>query len=136
MEKIEKTEKTEKTDKPMGWIKNLLNNLTLLRWVKKFSADNLMDDNHLADKFNIKCNEDSISVGDNTMTKLLVTQARFNGKEYVRYNVKQLKEALDLVGSEGELIISEDNNKELFVQIKDTIVVVSPLPQTDKVAKE
>ena len=122
----------EKIKPQMDWIKNLLNNLTLLRWVKKFSADNLLDDNKLADKFNIKYNEESISVGDSTMTKLLVTQARFGGKEYVRYNVKQLKEALDLIGSEGELIISEDNNKELFVQIKDTIVVVSPLPKADK----
>ena len=125
----------DKTERPMDWIKNLLNNTILLKWVKKFSADNLLDDNKLADKFNIKCNEESISVGDSTLTKLLVTQARFGGKEYVRYNVKQLKEALDLVGSEGELIISEDNNKELFVQVKDTIVVVSPLPQSDKEAE-
>jgi len=121
----------QETKRPMDWVKNLLNNLTLLKWVRKFSADNLMDDNKLADKFNIKCNEESVSVGDNTLTKLLITQARFDGKEYVRYNVKQLKEALDLVGSEGELIISEDNNKELFVQVKDTIVVVSPLPKAD-----
>jgi len=120
----------------MDWVKNLLNNITLLKWVKKFSADNLLEDNKLADKFNIKCNEDSISVGDGSLTKLLVTQARFGGKEYVRYNVKQLKEALDLVGSEGELIISEDNNKELFVQVKDTIVVVSPLPKTDNDSKD
>jgi len=125
-------ENQEKTKRPMDWVKNLLNNLTLLKWVRKFSADNLMEDNHLADKFKIKCNEESISVGDSTMTKLLVTQARFSGKEFVRYNVKQLKEALDLVGSEGELIISEDNNKELLIQVKDTIVVVSPLPKADK----
>lgn len=124
-------EKNNKTD----WIKNLLNNLTLLKWVKKFSADNLMEDNKLAEKFKIKCNEDSISVGDGSFTKLLVTQARFSGKEYVRFNVKQLKEALDLIGGEGELIISEDNNKELFIQVKDTIVVVSPLPKTDKEKK-
>ena len=121
----------QETKRPMDWVKNLLNNLTLLKWVRKFSADNLMDNNKLADKFHIKCNEESVSVGDNTLTKLLVTQARFDGKEYVRYNVKQLKEALDLVGSEGELIISEDNNNELFVQVKDTIVVVSPLPKAD-----
>ena len=125
-------ENQEKTKRPMDWVKNLLNNLTLLKWVRKFSADNLMEDNHLADKFKIKCNEESISVGDSSMTKLLVTQARFSGKEFVRYNVKQLKEALDLVGSEGELIISEDNNKELLIQVKDTIVVVSPLPKADK----
>ena len=39
--------------------------------------------------------------------------------------------ALDLAGTEGELIISEENNKELFIQVKDTVVIVSPLPNTD-----
>jgi len=117
-------------------IKNLLNNMILLKWVKKFSADNLLDDNTLADKFGVKCNEDSISVGDKTLTKLLITQARFNGKEFVRYNIKQLKSALDLVGDDGELIISEENNNELFIQVKDTIIVVSPLPKTDTEKKE
>lgn len=117
-------------------LKNLLNNLVLLKWVKKYSADNLLDDNSLATKFGVKVNEESISVGDDTLTKLLVTQARFNGKEFTRYNIKQLKDALDLVGSEGELIVSADNNNELFIQVKDTIVVVSPLPKTDKETKE
>lgn len=119
-------------NKSTDWIKNLLNNTILLKWVKKYSADNLLEDNNLADKFKIKYNEDSISVGDNTLTKLLVTQARYNGSEYVRFNIKQLKEAIDLVGNEGELIVSSENNKELFIQVKDTIVVVSPLPKTDK----
>ena len=126
----------EKTNRPLDWIKTLLNNNILLKWVKKFSADNLQDDNSLAMKFGVKCNEESISVGDSTLTKLLITSARFSGNEYVRYNVKQLKETLDLVGSEGELIISKDNNKELFIQVKDTLVIVSPLPEVDKNGNE
>lgn len=126
----------EKTNRPLDWIKTLLNNNILLKWVKKFSADNLQDDNSLAMKFGVKVNEESISVGDSTLTKLLVTSARFGGNEYVRYNVKQLKETLDLVGSEGELIISKDNNKELFIQVKDTLVIVSPLPEVDKNGNE
>ena len=105
--------------------------MVLLKWVKKYSADNLLDDNSLATKFGVKVNEDSISVGDDTLTKLLVTQARFSGKEFTRYNIKQLKDALEIVGAEGELIISADNNNEMFIQVKDTIVVVSPLPKTD-----
>ena len=123
-------EKTNHKDK--GWIKTILNNNVLLRWVKKFSADNLQDDNALAIKFGVKVNDESLSIGDSTLTKLLVTSARFSGNEYVRYNVKQLKEALDLVGAEGELIISKDNNKELFIQVKDTLAIVSPLPEADK----
>ncbi|KKK75183.1 hypothetical protein LCGC14_2876300 [marine sediment metagenome] len=116
----------------LGWVKNLLNNLVLLKWVRKFSADNLLDDNKKAEEFSVKCNTESISVGDKNMLKMLITQARYSGKEFVRYNIKQLKEALDLVGSEGELIISEDNNKELFIQIKDSVVIISPLPKEDK----
>ena len=123
---------TKKSERPMGWVKNLLNNNTLLKWVRKYSADNLLGDNALAEKFGIKCNEDSISVGDQTMTKLIVTQARFSGKEFVRFNVQQIKETLDVLGKEGELIISAENNNELFIQEKDTCVVISPLPKTDK----
>ena len=122
--------------KDINWVKNLLNNLILLKWVKKFSADNLLEDNKLAEKFDVRCNEESLSIGDSTMTKLFVSQARYGGKEFVRYNVKQLKEALDLVGSEGELIIGKDNNKELFIQVKDSIVVVSPLPKADSNKEE
>lgn len=124
-------EKKDTKESPMAWVKNLLNNLTLLRWVKKYSADTLQDDNSLAEKFGIKCNERSISVGDKTMNKLLVTQARYSGKEYVRYNVAQIKEALDLIGNKGEMIVSADNNNELFVQVDDTIVIVSPLAKAD-----
>jgi len=120
------------TEKPIEWVKTLLNNNILLKWVKKFSCDNLLDDNKLAEKFNIKFNEDSISIGDSGLTKLLVTQAKYDGKEFVRYDVSQLKQALDLVGSDGELIISEENNKELFIEVKDMVVVVSPIPTSDK----
>lgn len=126
-------EEIKKSSK-MEWVKNLLNNMTLIKWVKKFSADNLLADNALAEGFGIKCNEESISVGDTGMTKLFVTQARFGGKEFVRYNIKQLKETLDVIGSqtEGELIIGMDNHRELFLQVKDSVVVISPLPQTDR----
>jgi hypothetical protein len=118
-------------NKNMGWVKNLLNNLILLRFVKKYSADNLFDDNSKAESFGVKCNESSISVGDKNMLKMLVTQARYNGKEFVRYNIKQLKEVFDFVGDEGELIVSAENNNELFVQVKDSVVIVSPLPKSD-----
>jgi len=121
----------EKKDKDYSFIKSLLNNQTLLRFVKKFSCDNLLDDNKLAEGFGVKCNEDSISLGDKSMTKMLVSNARFSGNEFVRFNLKQLKETLEITGAEGEMIISADNNKELFCQAGNNIVIVSPLPNTD-----
>jgi len=56
-------------------LKQILNNLVLLKWVKKFSADNLLEDNKLAkDKFNIKANDNSVSIMDTTATKLLIME--------------------------------------------------------------
>jgi len=122
----------QKQDKPMSWIKSLLNNVSLLKWVRKFSADNLCDDNSLAEGFGVKCNEESISVGDTTMTKLIVTQARYNGEEHSRFNFKQIAGLVQILGSEGELIIGKNDDKNMFLQIKDTVVIVSPLPKSDK----
>lgn len=128
---MEKSKIAKPEEKPMSWIKGLLNNQILLKWVKKYSADNLTQDNKLAEKFGIKCSEESISVGDKTFHKLMVTQGRYEGKEYSRYNAKQLKETLDVVGKESELVVSADESKHLIIQVKDTAVVISPLPASD-----
>jgi hypothetical protein len=116
------------------WLKSLLNNLTLLRWVKKFSSDKLLEDNSLAkDKFNISSAQDSVSILDTTATKLLVTNADFKGEEFVRFNMKQLTELIDVVGKEGELIIpAKSDMRELIAKIGKDIVVVCPLPNKDK----
>ena len=126
-------QKTElKTKKDMAWVKSLLNNIPLLKWVRKYSADNLLKDNELAEKYGIAVNEDTITVSDDTITKLIVTNSRFNGKEFVRFNMKQLGEVVKLLGDEGELIVSSENNNEMFIQINDTVIVVCPLAKDDK----
>ncbi len=116
----------------MSWLKSLLNNLPLLKWVRKFSADNLLEDNKKAEEFGIRTNEDSISVTDSTMTKVLTTHCRFGGKEYSRFNMKQLAEVVELLGKEGELIITEGKYREMVVQVGDTCILVCPLPKSDK----
>ena len=115
-------------------IKKLLNNLTLLKFVKKFSADNLLENNSMAkDKFNITSTDDSISILDTTATKLFVTNAEFKGEEYVRFNLKQLDELLQIVGKEGELIIPKKSEmREMIAKVGNDIAVVCPLAQQDK----
>ena len=69
-----------------SWLKSLLNNVPLLKWVRKFSADYMLDDNSMAKRFGIRTNEDSISVADTTMTKLLTTlQVRGEGVYQIQY---------------------------------------------------
>ena len=126
-------QKTEQVEviRDMSWLKSLLNNLPLLKWVKKFSADSLLDDNKFVEGFGVATNEDSISVSDDTLTKVLATHSRFNGKEIVRYNIKQIASVIELLGNEGELIITETKDNEMIIQIADTVVVVCPLPKSD-----
>lgn len=114
-------------------IKELLNNLTLLRFVRKFSADRLQEDNSFAEKFNIKTNENSISILDTTQSKLLITNSEFNGEEYSKYNIKQLSELLDTIGTkEGELLIPKDSAMgEMICRVNKDIVVVCGLPKSD-----
>jgi hypothetical protein len=120
-------------------LKELLNNLTLLRWVKKFSANNLLDDDDTATynkRFRVTSKEDSVSILDTTNNKLLVTKAEYTGKEYVRFNLEQLNELIECVGKKGELIIPADSDmREMIAKVGNDIVVVCPLPQKDRKEK-
>ena len=118
--------------KDMGWLKSLLNNMPLLKWVKHFSADHLFEDNEMAKKFEVQTNEDSISIADKTITKILVTHSKYGGEVHARYSMKQLAQVITLLGSGGELLISKTNNHEMFVQMGDTVVIVCPLPKEDE----
>ena len=115
-------------------LKDILNNLVLLKWVKKFSADNLLEDNKLAkDKFNIKAEENGVSIMDTTATKLFVTKAEFEGEELVRFDLAQLGNLIEIAGTKGELIIPKNSDlNEMIAEIGDDIVVVCPLPKKDK----
>lgn len=134
MRKME--QKTEMKVRDMSWLKRLLNNLPLLKWVRRYSADGLMETNKMAEGFGIKCNEDSITLSDDTMTKIIATHSRFGEKELVRFNMRQIADVVKLFGNEGELIITESKYKEMVIQIGDTSIVVCPLPSQDNIQKE
>ena len=117
-------------------IKEILNNTTLLRFVKRFTANNLLSDNQKAEKFNVSIGKNSISILDNTATKLLITNADFKGEEYVSFNLKQLSDLIDVVGKEGKLIIPANSEmREMICKINNDICIVCPLPKTDKSKK-
>jgi len=119
-------------------IKELLNNLKLLKFVKKFSADNLLEDNKMAtEKFKVKTSENSISILDSSSTKLLVTEAEFGDEIYTRFNLKQLAEVLEVFGSDGEMVIPKNSSMKELIAIKDNnLLIVCPLPKKDTSKKE
>lgn len=134
MVKEQNKEQNEKKD--MGWIKTLLNNTPLLKWVKTYSADNLLSDNALVEKLGVKCGTQSISVADDTLAKVLATDSTFEGKVVARFSVAQLKPIFDNFKKElekGELLIVDNPRKDMVFELKEqrTIVVVCPLAKSD-----
>ena len=117
-------------------LKQILNNLVLLKWVRKFSADNLLEDNKLAkEKFNVEGCEDSVSIMDSSATKMLITDSKFKGEEIVRFDLNQLSKLIEIVGKEGKLIIPKSDMKEMIALVKNDIIVICPLPTEDKPSK-
>ena len=119
-------------------LKEILNNLILLKWVKKFSADNLLEDNKLAkEQFNITPSSNSVSIMDTTATKLFITKAKFSGEELVRFNLAQLGNLIEIVGTKGELIIPKNSTlNEMIAEVNDDLIVVCPLPKKDKIKED
>lgn len=120
----------------LGWIKSLLNNLTLLKWVRKFTADSMLDETtEYSSRYGLKTTDETIGIPDKALTKVLFTHSRFSEDEYTRFNMKQIAEVIAVVGDSGECIVRNSKDKEMIVQIKDTSVVILPLPRADKKEK-
>jgi len=122
------TEKQKETDlkRPIEWVKDLLNNTVLLKWVKKFSADGINDNNNSAEKMDITCSEGTISVMDTASIKMLVTQARYEGNIFNRLSLEHVKEIIDCVGSSGDIFISNKAESPVFIQTENVVVVLAP----------
>lgn len=126
----------EQDKKSLEFIKKILNNSSLLRWVKKFSADGLQEENK-ADTFEVETNEDSISIADTGMVKMFFSSARFSGKTYASFDIKHIKEVLSLLDGEGRLIINEDDEKRLcYIQAGNNLIVIAPTSEAEEKPKK
>ena len=129
--------KEDEIKRPIDWVKDLLNNMVLLKWVKKFSADGVRDDNTHAENLGITCAEGSISVMDISSIKMLVTPAEFKGEVHNKLSLNQLKEIIDCVGSDGNVIITKEKESPVFIQTDNVVVVLAPKVTTgDEEEKE
>ncbi len=129
-------EKSTATVDRMSQIKSLLNNTSLIRFVRKYSADNLCADNETAKGVGIAVTAESVTIGDTTMSKILVTQASYKGEEFQRYNLKQVKDCLEVIGGDkaekAVLIVGNNKEKNLFVEVDDTVIAVMPVAKSDR----
>ena len=97
-------------EKNFDFIKNLLNNIPLLKWVKKFSADGLQEEIK-GESFDVETCDNSVCVADTGVVKMFFSSSRFSGKTYVSFDIKHIKEVLSLIEGEGRLIINDSEDK-------------------------
>ena len=113
-------------EKEFGFLKNLLNNIPLIKWVKKFSADGLQKDD-LSESLFVEKDENTICVADSGLVKMFFSSARFSGKTYVSLDIKHIKEVLSLIDGDGRLIINDDEEKRMcYIQSENNVVVIAP----------
>ena len=140
MKQIQTLEKIEENNKQrdFGFIKRILSNISLLKWVRQFSADNLSEDvTKIADNFKdyIKISQDTIGLMDESNVKMLLTDTKFNGKALAIYSLEHIEQIIKAIGIEGRLIVVkenfpcfvEGNNKE-----GSNLIVLAPRLSTDE----
>ena len=119
--------------KDFGFIKNLLNNIPLLKWVRHFTADGLQEKSQ-AESFNVEMDKDSIAIADAGLVKMFFSSSKFGGKTYASFDIKHIKEVLNLLnGEEGRLIVNESDDKRLcYIQSGNNVIVIAPTESESK----
>ena len=126
----------EEKPRDYGFIKNLLNNNALLRWVKKFSADGLQEEPQ-GKNFDVETDEESLAISDVASIKMFFSSSRFAGKTYASFDIKQIKEVLSLLEGEGRLIINEHDNKRFcYIQSQENVIVIAPVNEAEESKKK
>ena len=126
----------EENKKDFVLIRQILSNNSLLKWVKKFSAEGLVTDDK-SEMFEISKDENTISLSDTTGIKIFFSGSKFSGKAFMKISIKQIKEVLSLIDGEGELIVSNNKDKSLcYVESDNNVVVIAPLNNEEDTTKD
>lgn len=127
-------------EKELSKLKKLLGKVNLLRWTKRYTADNLSTKyEDLTKSLGIETDEDSVMLMDNSLVKALITDSRYVGDIHSSYDLAQLREILALLvkdkNTSGNLIITGDKQKPLVIEYGSDTIILSPKIDTDRVVK-
>ena len=114
-----KQELKEAEQKQHDWafVKTLISNIPLLKWVRNYGVDNLSENlDKLPMKENINTTEHSVFLMDSKLVKGLITNSHFKGTPLIAFSLAELKEIIDVCGSEGVLYVV-DKDKPAIVEV-------------------
>ncbi|MEK6829429.1 MAG: hypothetical protein AABY15_04830 [Nanoarchaeota archaeon] len=84
------------------YLKGILANPSLIKWVKVWGVDGLSD-HKIPEEIKLELQETSLKLTDSENVKMLVTNARFEGKAIASFSLEQLKEIIQVMGDNGSL---------------------------------
>ncbi|MEK6881044.1 MAG: hypothetical protein AABY22_15605 [Nanoarchaeota archaeon] len=114
------------------WLKGILSNLKLLKWVVVFTAEGLKDDTEKTletFKEKIIYSKDSLVLMDNSNVCMLITNAELKGEPIAKYSLEYINSIIKIMGTEGSISIYEKDYPS-FLEFKDdnksNVVVLAP----------
>lgn len=123
-----KTVEEIKPKRDFDFLRNLLNNIGLLKFVRRHSADNIQENMKFAEKLGITVRDDSVAISDKSNIKMLVTNAIYSGKKHLIIDLGQLAEAIADMGAKGRLVVSDKENYPCFLETEEgtNLCIIAP----------
>lgn len=113
-------------------IKKLLAKTNFLRFIRKFGTDSLSvaKDSGFVKKLDLDVNDDSLLTMDSSNVKAVITEAKYTGKCLCCFGVQQLRELLEIVKDDGNVVI-RDGTTPLIVESGTDIFILAPKTRED-----
>src|SRR3990167_6356498 len=116
-----KQELEQENKRDFEWLKSLLSNIKMLKWVAVHSAEGLKEDiGKSIEPFEekIKYNNNSISLMDKENISMLITNAELKGEPIARYSLEKINSIIKIMGAEGTISIYSKDYPS-FLEFKD-----------------
>tara|TARA_Y100000310_G_C20665829_1_gene807401 strand:- start:669 stop:1130 length:462 start_codon:yes stop_codon:yes gene_type:complete len=117
------------TKKQFKWdlerLKYLLSNTPLLKWVGKYSADNIQEKIPFKDKYNLSFRDTSIAIADPSNVTMLLTNTKQEGS-FSSFSLDYLNQIIKVCGTDGTLRIMEDGIGVINFPEANNVVVLAP----------
>ena len=126
MESVKSVEEITKDKNSIDFLRDLLNNIGVLKWVKRNTADNLSEDLESFKRMNITLRDDSIGIMDSDNVKCLITHAIYSGEKYVVISLEQLATIIADIGPKGRLIIGKKEQPVFIEDESNNVVLKTP----------
>lgn len=128
------------TKKQFKWdlerLKYLLSNTPLLKWVGKYSADNIQEKIPFKDKYDLSFRDTSIAIADPSNVAMLLTNTEQQGS-FNSFSLDYLNQIIKVCGTDGTLRVMKDGIGVInFPEAKNVVILAPRIDNGEVYSKE